>query len=206
MTRLFLILLFSSLLIACANELEKPDLKAYSSSSLPKPKLEKKALEAPSGIIPFVSKEGQFSILFPDAPQEHKHTTTAAIGEIHLTQYIYSKDDTQAWVASFSDYPKKMIRLANKKQLLKGIKYRVLEDLKAHTISEEKIKLERKYKGLSFVAHAEKKPLDILYKIFLVKNRVYQLSMYSSIGPFSPKDSADFFGSFQLLKDTTLVQ
>lgn len=199
MKYLFTIFLFSCFLIACENALETPKIKDASRNAL-KAKIKKE--EVPSSTLPFVSKKGKFSILFPAPPNEHQHTTTSEIGEIELTQYIYDKDGTQAWVASYSDYPEKMIRLSNKEQLLKGIKYRVLDDLRARTISEQKVKLNNKFNGLSFVAHAKKKDLNILYKMFLVDNRVYQLSMYSSIGSFSAKDSTDFFGSFKLLETT----
>lgn len=204
MTRIGLVLCLSCLLFACQHTIDGSAIKDISGSALPKPSFNAQEDVISNRTTPFVSEDGGFSIVFPDSPKVHQHTTVSAVGEIQLTQYIYSQDDTQAWLASYADYPKKMIQLGNKKQLLKGIKYRILEDLRAKTIHEEKIKFNNKYLGLSFSAHAPKRNLDILYKIFLVKHRVYQLSMYSSIGAFSAQDSIDFFGSFQLLKDSTL--
>ncbi|MBL4649423.1 MAG: hypothetical protein JKY03_06795 [Aureispira sp.] len=204
MKQVLLILIFATLLLSCnsdsvdsAPEIKEPtrtkvskDVKESAASIIPL---------VPKTIPPFYSKKGDFSIVFPGTPKEHKHTTTSEIGKIELTQYIYGKNDTDAWVASFSDYPKRMIQLGNKTQLLKGIKYRILKDLRATVLFEEKIELDDKYNGLSFVAKAKKKDLNITYKIFLVKNRVYQLSMYSSIGAIQTQDSIDFFGSFKLV-------
>lgn len=187
-----LLLLF---LISCNNDMESPEIKSPSRTSIqevvPKDEVE---------IEPFVSEKGRFSILFPGKPKEHEHTTTAEIGEIKLTQFIYALNETKAWLVSYSDYPEKMIKLGNSDQLLKGIKVRLLQDLRADLVSERKIKLDSIYDGVAFVGFNEDKKLDILYQIYLVKNRVYQLSMYSSVGPFSPQDSTDFMGSFKLLK------
>lgn len=198
----YLILLFiTTLLIACESAPSAPEISAPARTSLSdniSPTVEDDV------DAPFISKEGRFSINFPSTPKINSHTTSSEIGEIILNQFIYTKDNTQAWVVSYSDYPEKMIQLGNSEQLLKGIKYRILEDLHAKTLSEEQVKLEEKYNGLSFVAYAEKKTLDILYKIYLVNNRVYQVSMYSSIGAFTPQDSTNFIGSFKLIEERSL--
>jgi hypothetical protein len=202
MKQVLFIFIFTSLLFNCSSP---ADVKEPIRTKINKEVKESAAFIIPPPLKvtkpPFYSEKGDFSIVFPGTPKEHQHTTTSEIGTIELTQYIYGKDDTDAWVASFSDYPKRMIQLGNKKQLLKGIKYRILEDLRATVLFEEKIKLDDQYDGLSFVAKAKKKDLNVSYKIFLVKNRVYQLSMYSSIGPISAEDSTAFFGSFKLLSE-----
>lgn len=196
MRQIIFLLVWISLLFSCNSDTTVPDIKESTRTKISK----KKKKPVPKAKLPFYSEKGGFSIVFPDTPKENKHVTTSEIGQIELTQYIYGKNDTHAWVASFSDYPERMIQLGNKEQLLKGIKYRILEDLRAKTSIEEKVKLEDKYDGLSFVAKAKKRDLNISYKIFLVKNRVYQLSMYSSVGPIEAQDSTDFFGSFKLIK------
>jgi len=153
---------------------------------------------------PFVHQEGGFSIQFPDKPSKHQRKKESEIGELQLTQFIYSKDDTDIWLVSYTDYPKKMIQLGNSTQLIKGVKYKVLDDLRASVKAEDNVKLNNKYKGLTFAAHAKRKNLDFLYHIYLVKNRLYQISMYSSLGAISSQDSLDFLGSFQLVdSDTT---
>lgn len=198
------IFIFTTLLLSCTSSVDSVpelDLKEESTREIKKSAIAKMTPTPQISTPPFYSKKGDFSIVFPGTPKEHQHTTTSEIGKIELTQYIYGKNDTDAWVASFSDYPKRMIQLGNTKQLLKGIKYRILEDLRATVLSEETIELEDQYDGLSFVAKTKKKDLNISYKIFLVKNRVYQLSMYSSIGAIQAQDSIEFFGSFKLVSE-----
>ena len=187
------------LLSSCSSDISETEkIKAPARSALPKPAKEKPATTTPKA---FVSEEGGFSIQFPDEPKKHEHDIASEIGQLKLTQFLYSQDGTQMWLASYSDYPKKMIQLGNHSQLLKGIKYKVLNELHASTLREDKVKFEDNYDGITFVAHADKNDLDILYHIYLVDNRVYQLSMYSSIGEFSSQDSLDFLGSFKLLKE-----
>jgi len=202
MKLLLLTFFLVSLLLSCNSDTSTTKIKKAASTKIDQGTAsinhEKVAAIVPEVPLPFDSKDGRFSIVFPDTPKENKHISTSEIGQIELTQYIYGKDDIHAWVASFSDYPEQMIQIGNKEQLLKGIKYRILEDLRAKVVVENKIKLEDKYDGLSFVAKAKKKDLNISYQVFLVKNRVYQLSMYSSIGPIETQDSIDFFGSFKL--------
>lgn len=187
------------LLSSCSSDISETEkIKAPARSALPKPAKEKPAKAASKT---FISEEGGFSIQFPDEPKKHEHNTASEIGELKLTQFLYSHEGTQMWLASYCDYPKKMIQLGNHSQLLKGIKYKVVNELHASTLREDKIKFDDNYDGITFVAHADKNDLDILYHIYLVDNRVYQLSMYSSIGKFSSQDSLDFLGSFKLLEE-----
>jgi len=192
----FLLLLFFT---SCETTPEPPKISANIRTNVGE---EKASIKKEKAIVPFVSKEGRFSILFPDKPIKDVHTTSVEIGEIKLTQFLYSKDETNIWLVSYSDYPKKMIRLGNNSQLLKGIKHRILEEFRAQPSLEKEITLEEKHEGLSFSAHSEKNTLDILYKIYLVENRVYQISMYSSVGKFPAQDSSDFMGSFKLWNET----
>jgi hypothetical protein len=147
----------------------------------------------------FVSTLGGFSIDFPGTPELHEHRTEIEIGAIELHQYIYQEDNLKAWLISYADYPSKMIELGSSNQLLKGIKHRFMKELKANPTTETQFTLEQKYPGFSFVAYSKTNQLDVLYRTFLVENRVFQISMYSSVGPISSKDSSAFVGSFQLL-------
>ena len=190
------VLFFFVLLMSCESTPPEPNLGASNITKLPKVEVEEK----PAAILPFVSEKGRFSIQFPGTPTEDVHTTSAEIGEIKLIQFIYEKEKTQAWLVSYSDYPQKMIDLGNNAQLIKGIKHNILKNLRASPSIEKKIMLDEEYQGLEFSAYSKKDKLDILYKIYLVNNRVYQISMYSSIGPFAAQDSLDFMGSFKLLE------
>ena len=147
----------------------------------------------------FVSASGRFSINFPGTPQLHQHKTEIEIGTIQLYQYIYSEDNLRAWLVSYSDYPSKMIEVGSTKQLLKGIKHRFMKGLKASPSTESTFSYEDKYPGYSFVGHSKSNQLDVVYRTFLVENRVFQISMYSSVGPISSADSTAFVGSFELL-------
>ncbi len=151
-------------------------------------------------VRPYVSEEGGFSIVFPDSPQVKKELINSEHGPIKLTQLLYEKEKTKAWIASFSDYPPPLVELGNSSQLLVGIQNQILDVLGTKASHQQKITLAKKYQGLAFEAYSSKQKMDILYRIYLVKNRVYQLGMYSSVGKFSAQDSSDFMGSFRLIE------
>lgn len=181
------------LLVACQSSAPEPITNAVLEQSLPLrvDSLQKKKL--------FVSALGGFSIDFPATPELHEYRTEIEIGALELHQYIYQEDNLKAWLVSYADYPSKMIELGSSNQLLKGIKHRFMKGLKANPTIETPFTLDHKYPGFSFVAYSKTNQLDVLYRTFLVENRVFQISMYSSIGPISSKDSSAFVGSFQLL-------
>jgi hypothetical protein len=196
----FLLLLLAT---SCETTPETPQIGANIRTNVSQ---QKKIINKEKVIVPFVSKEGRFSILFPEKPIKDVHTTSAEIGEIKLTQFIYNKDETNIWLVSYSDYPKKMIHLGNNNQLLKGIKHRILKEFRAQPSLEKEVTLADKHQGLSFSAHSNKNSLDVLYQIYLVENRVYQISMYSSVGKFPTQDSSDFMGSFKLWTEIDSIE
>lgn len=151
-------------------------------------------------VVPFVSKEGRFSILFPDSPSIKKKTINSPeVGQIRLTQFFYERESTQAWLASYSDYPKQMIRLGSNERLLKGIRNQILHSLGSRAINPLEIKLADTYEGIEFEAYSPTQKMDIIYRIYLVDNRVYQLAMFSSIGKFSEETIHAFMNSFTLI-------
>ncbi len=198
MKQLILALSAICLLYACENSVAtKNDAAAAASAKIQKS--EDITTRESGRVEPFVSKEGGFKILFPDKPTKRTQDVTSEIGQVKLTQFIYEKDKTQAWLVSYSDYPDQMMKLGNDKQLVKGIRYQVLQGIGGGLKHEEKIKLQDKYDGVAFSAHSKKRNMDVLYRIYLVENRVFQIGMFSSVGPFTEQDSSDFLGSFQLL-------
>lgn len=150
-------------------------------------------------VVPFLSKEGRFSVLFPDSPSvKNKTINSPEVGQIRLTQFFYEREKTQAWLVSYSDYPKQMIRLGSNERLLKGIRNQILQSLGSRAINPLTLKLADTYEGIGFEAYSPTQKMDIIYRIYLVDNRVYQLAMFSSIGKFSEKTIDAFMDSFTL--------
>ncbi len=157
------------------------------------------AINEPKPVAPFVSKAGRFSVQFPTEPTtQKKKINSPDVGQIALTQYLCEKEGTKAWLVSFSDYPAQMIKLGNNQKLLKGIRNQILQSLGTSVESQKEIMLADKYEGLSFTAHAPRQKMDVVATIYLVKNRLYQLIMFSSVGKFAPTEVDGFMNSFQL--------
>ena len=146
----------------------------------------------------FKSVDGQFSIQFPGVPKTNVSSSPTEIGIVEVTQYIYSSDDKEVWIASFADYSNQMMQNGNISEMIDGIQAEVLTGLEASELQSRPFLFNDKYDGKTLTAFSEKNGIDILYNIILVDNRIYQLGMFSSIGPFSMADSIDFMSSFQL--------
>lgn len=151
-----------------------------------------------STVPAFKSVDGQFSIQFPGVPETNESSTPTEIGLIDVTQYIYSADDKQVWIASFADYSSQMLQNGSETDMIDVIQLQVLQGMDATELSSRSFKYNDEHQAKTLSARSDKSNIDILYNIILVDNRIYQLGMFSSIGPFNNKDSVDFMGSFQL--------
>ena len=196
MFKYFILLLFFASLIACQNEPNKTEDIATAVQSK---KDSLKNIIPQNSVVPFFSREGKFSVIFPDSPTvKSKVINSPEVGQIRLKQFFYEKEQTQAWLVSYSDYPAQMIRLGSNKRLLKGIRNQILQSLGSSAVNPQELKLEDQYEGISFEAYSSRQKMDVAYRIYLVNNRVYQLALFSSIGKFSPETINAFMDSFKL--------
>ena len=146
----------------------------------------------------FVSVDGQFSIQFPGVPKTNESSSPTEIGVVDVTQYIYSVDDKQVWIASFADYSNEMMKQGSTLELINGIQTDILDGLEAKELNSRHYMFDDQFESKTMSAYSKRNAVDILYTIILVENRIYQLGMFSSIGPFSVADSIDFMSSFKL--------
>lgn len=142
---------------------------------------------------------GQFSIYFPTTPKKSKQSRELDIGTLTMTQWVAQDASGQYYVVSYADYPKAVLRLGSDKQLLKGVKERLLSTLHAQTTQEEILSLDEKHQGIAFKAVAKRQHWHLDYHLYLVNQRLYQLGIHSDLGPINRQDSLDFFGNFKLL-------
>ncbi|MFK7796706.1 MAG: hypothetical protein AB8E82_04575 [Aureispira sp.] len=148
----------------------------------------------------FDDAAGKFSIYFPTPPKKSKQSREVDIGALTMTQWVAQDNAGQYYVVSYADYPKAVLRLGSDKQLLKGIKERLLSTLHAQTTQEETLSLKEGHQGIAFKAVAKRQHWHLDYHLYLVNQRLYQLGIHSAIGPIQPQDSLDFFGNFKLME------
>lgn len=155
------------------------------------------SLPTPPVLFPFLV--GELEVQFPDTPSFHQQELVTEIGLLQLSQYLYTQGDTASWVVSYADYPKAMLRLGSKDRLLEGIQKNMLRQLNLRLQSSESFKFKKKHKGLLFSGQARKSDLEVMSKILLIEPRLYQFSIYRSVGGITAQDSLSFLEQFTQL-------
>lgn len=197
------VLLFPALLISllfyfgCKSNTDSKEL-ANALESLNKQLDSATLAPPPPPVDTFESTAGNFKIMFPGTPTDTSYTIPTEIGDIEFHQYIFEKSITEAYMVAFSDYPSAMVKATKIKELLQQSKSGVLSSLgETGKVAEEKpIKIDQ-HEGLFL--KADNGTLFLYYKMFVVKNRLYQIGIMKD-GSY-PTDEAvqSFIESFALV-------
>lgn len=144
----------------------------------------------------YESKDGNFRINFPVAPKVESQTIPTEVGNMEMITYLYEKSITEAFMVAISDYPTAMIEAGDVNSLLEGAKNGFLGELGLSIVEENNISLGNN-PGMYFKASNE--TYFVVFKDYLVKNRLYQIGIMRD-GSF-PSDEAinSFINSFELI-------
>lgn len=150
--------------------------------------------------VPFESKEGKFSAVFPSAPEASTLPTPTALGNIDQKMFSVSKGDA-FFAASFADYPAEAMKGQDLKKILDGARDGAAQNIQGKVTSESEIKIgahtgrdvriEATVQGISVVANI---------RFYLVENRLYQmLVVRPGAAGVSDDEVKQFLDSFKLL-------
>ena len=146
----------------------------------------------------FHSEDGKFKIIFSGEPTHTPEIIPTEIGDIKMHMFMYEKSITEAEMVAYNDYPSAMVDLVDADQMLQDAKKGSVESLGA-TITEEKVITYNGHKGLEFKANSSQYYVN--YKVFIVKNRLYQIALMRD-GSYAVQDDVDnFFNSFELIEE-----
>lgn len=146
------------------------------------------------------SAEGKFTVLMPLEPA--LEISDIGGGEESIELYLYSiYYKSTVFMTAFNDLPFETLKTDEIELLLDEGRDSALQDLAGKLISEKKISLHT-YPGREIIGKgkvADGSPVDIRFRLFLVKNRLYQLILLAPENVNSP-DVDKFFLSFDLVK------
>jgi len=146
----------------------------------------------------FYSEDGKFKASFTGTPEVSNESIPTEVGNIEMFMFMYEKSATEIELLAYSDYPSALVEASDKDQMLQDAKDGAVNNLGAIIVEEKKITY-KGYKGLEFKANSSQ--IYVNYKIFLVKNRLYQIAIMRD-GSFASKENVDkFFDSFELIED-----
>ena len=143
----------------------------------------------------FIAPDSSFSVGFPDHPTVEIMNDHTELGTLTLTQYQYLKEDTLAWILSYCDYPEALIKLGNNEKLLEGICQSIKKSHNAKLLNLDLIN----DASIRFQLYSKKAGLHMLYKVLILKNRLYKLAIYNTGDTSNHVLANPFFESFRIL-------
>ncbi len=148
----------------------------------------------------FKSEAGGFSVMTPTPLQEEAKTLETEAGKIDLHLFAGQLDDI-AYVIGYSDYPPEAAPPGYAEKMLDGARNGSVGNTQGRLVSETNITLAG-YPGRELVIETrgeDSPPTIIKGRLFMVKNRLYQVTAVAPRGKAGDKVIDDFLQSFKLL-------
>jgi hypothetical protein len=149
----------------------------------------------------FKSATGRFAVMTPAPLQEEAKALETEAGKIDLHLFAGQLDDI-AYVIAYSDYPPEAAPPGYAEKMLDGARNGAVGNTNGgKLVSETNISLTG-YPGRELVIAAQaedRPPMTIKGRIFMVKNRLYQVTVVAPRGKAGDKVIDDFLQSFKLL-------
>ena len=148
----------------------------------------------------FKSETGRFAVTTPVELQEEAKTLETEAGKLELHLFTGQLDNI-AYVIAYSDYPPEAAPPGYAEKMLDGARNCTLGNTHGQLVSETNITLAG-YPGRELVIEAraeDRPPMTIKGRLFMVKNRLYQVTVVAPRGKAGDKVIDDFLQSFKLL-------
>jgi hypothetical protein len=145
----------------------------------------------------FTSKEGKFTVLLPGTPKTEHKTIPSAVGQLQMNLFTVDKGAT-AYIVNYTDYPADKVASSDPKKILDGALNGQLNNLKAKA-SVDKVVTLNGNPGRD-VTFAGANNFSGRCKLFMVKNRLYQVLALTQNNAAPASDFAKYVDSFSLLK------
>lgn len=146
----------------------------------------------------FSSTEGGFVVLMPGTPLEERETLDTEAGPIDLQKFILElKKESIIYMVYYWDYSEVVIQRAGPDRLLDSMLDWIVSNIGGKLLSEQIISLDS-YPGREIEVEAPE-GFIIRSRLYLVKQRMYQLIVATSKEEAFSENAEKFFKSFKLL-------
>jgi len=146
----------------------------------------------------FFSNEGSFSILMPGVPTEQTKRLNTKAGAIDMHLFILEQKNV-AYFVSHIDYQEELLQQRNDDEILDGARNGAVKNVQGKLLSEVPISLDN-YPGREIRIETSDGKHTIQTRIYLVKNRLYQVMIVTPKENSFSKDVTKFLDSFKLLE------
>ena len=154
----------------------------------------------PPTLKEFKSASGRFLVMTPVTFEESTNNLKTEAGEIKLYLFAGQLDDI-AYVIGYSDYSSESAPPDYAEKMLNGARNGAVGNTQGQLMSETQITLSG-YPGRELVIETrgeDRPPAIIKGRMFMVKNRLYQVTVVAPRGKAGDKIIDDFLQSFKLL-------
>ena len=143
--------------------------------------------------------EGEgFSVLLPGTPIGETESQASALGVVESAWFDLEREgDKLAYRVRYDDYPPAIFGLFDGSQLLYARQKRIEYLVEGKIVDEEAIFIDE-YAGKQFTIELPDEMLG-LYRIFLIDQRMYQLTVKAAPEDISAGEVSQFMDSFKLL-------
>lgn len=147
----------------------------------------------------FTSSPGRFAVQMPGTPKAENSAVDTAAGKLNVSTFTVAADGgATAFIVSFTDYPAGLVAKGDPTKILIGARDGQLSRLKGKVSSDRVISING-YPGRD-VSFAGANNVSARCKMFLVRNRLYQVLALSQNTPAPTASFARFVDSFKLTK------
>lgn len=145
----------------------------------------------------FSSPKGSFSVQMPGTPTENKQTMNTPTGVIDIHMFILEQKGCGCYIVSYNDFPDSLIKTSSADQILDGARDGAIVKSQGKLQSEVPISINT-YPGREFHVYGPDGKFAIRTRIYLVKNRLYQVGVVTSTGKSVSSDTNKFLNSFKI--------
>jgi hypothetical protein len=145
-----------------------------------------------------VSKDGGFTVAMPGVPTEKKQHVKTATGQLNVTLLLAEGRNDSVFVVSYSDFPEAELKKGTLEKRLDHARDGAVSSARGKLRSEKTIELDG-HPGREIAIENNGECIAKM-RIYLVKNRLYQVMVLGNGMIFMTKDVGIFLDSFGLNK------
>jgi hypothetical protein len=142
--------------------------------------------------------DGASSISMPGSPKEATQKVNTPAGDIDVHTFIFEQSEV-AYSIIYSDFPDALIASRDTEKMLDGARDGAISSVKGTLTAETKITL-AEFPGRELKIEAPDGKHTVVSRVYLVKNRLYQVAVATPKDASVGDDVAKFFSSFKLLR------
>ncbi|MDD5005223.1 MAG: hypothetical protein PHS93_01805 [Candidatus Omnitrophica bacterium] len=147
----------------------------------------------------YISNEGGFAVSMPGAPTSQKIILPTDFGQTYLYVFLLNrKDDNCAYSVSYVDYPAELFQKKSTDRILEDARLGAIRNIQGKLVSESPISLKGN-PGKEFIIESGNGEIVVKARVFLVKQRFYELMVTTSKQKSTSFDIKKFLDSFRLL-------